>query len=97
MRSAASGPAAARAWRIASRSRARRRTRESSKSEAPAGVRRAEALDGQPQGLGRRGQQRQALGKGEAHAPCIAQRLAEDDALAPGATLDQRRAEDDGA
>src|SRR4051812_28667833 len=60
-------------------------------------MRRTEALDGEPQGLGRSGQQPQALAEDEPHPTRVRERLAEDDALAPGAALDERRAQDDRA
>ena len=46
------------------------------------GMRRAEALDGEFERVGRRGQQRQAAGERQAHPLRVGERLAEDDALA---------------
>ena len=96
-RRAASGPAAARAWRMASRRRAYPGGDRIVQQAALIAGMRSEALDRQTQLLGRRRHQRQARGQREPHPGRIGQRLAEHHLLAPGSTvLDQHGREDDG-
>ena len=97
MRSAASGPATERAWRTASRRRARRIVAGSASSDALVARGRPEALRAQPQHVGRRRQLGQPLAQHEPHPPRVGQRLAERHPRAPGAALDERGGEHDGA
>ena len=95
-RSAASGPATARAWRTASRRRSSRRAAPSSNNARQSecgGPKRSTVSTSVSAGAGRSASRRR---EHEAHALRVGERLAKDDALTPRAALHEARGKDYG-